>query len=234
MIKLNEQWKTNTDKYKCPFCDKEFSKMGISTHIWRMHDEGKNHNPNLGYLPGTRQAWNKGLTKESDYRIKKIGESLSEKIKTGEIIPYWRGKHLSQKTRDLLSKVSGGYRINSGHGKSGWYKNIYCGSSYELAWVIYNLEHNIKFERNMTGFDYMFEDRNHKYYPDFKINDVYIEIKGFKRNNDDAKWKYFPHELKILFKSDLKEMLDYVINKYGNSFTDLYEINYKKKKQSHI
>ena len=28
-----------TGKYICPFCNKEFSKNGIGTHIWRSHSE---------------------------------------------------------------------------------------------------------------------------------------------------------------------------------------------------
>src|SRR6516164_8460315 len=34
-------------------------------------------------------------------------------------------------------KAKGGIRIGSGRSKSGYYKGIYCGSTYELCWVIY-------------------------------------------------------------------------------------------------
>jgi hypothetical protein len=128
-------------------------------------------------------------------------------------------------------KVSGGFRLNSGRGKCGWYKDIYCGSSYELAWVMYNLDHNIPFERNTEGFDYEFNGVTHKYYPDFKIDEEYIEIKGFKRENDDAKWECFPHKLNILFKKDMKQIIKYVIEKYGKDFIELYEINYRENKK---
>ena len=43
---------------------------------------------------------------------------------------------------------SGGMRIGAGRAKSGWYKGIFCNSSYELAWVIYSLDNNVKFKRN--------------------------------------------------------------------------------------
>lgn len=119
----------------------------------------------------------------------------------------------------------GGCREGSGRSKSGWYKGYYCGSSYELAWVIYNIDHKIKFERNYEGFDYEFEGEKHKYYPDFIKDGIYYEIKGFKRKNDDAKFKYFPHELKVLFKKNLKEIFTYVKNTYGNNFIELYEGN---------
>jgi hypothetical protein len=127
---------------------------------------------------------------------------------------------------------SGGVRLNSGRGKSGWYKGIYCGSSWELAWVIYNIEHNIKFERNIEGFKYEYDNKYHEYFPDFKLidTDTYIEVKGFKRIDDDSKWNQFPHKLIILFKKDLKNVFEYVINKYGANYINLYDINYKNRK----
>lgn len=120
-------------------------------------------------------------------------------------------------------KKNGGPRLGGGKGKFGWYKNIYCGSSYELAWVIYNIDHNIKFERNLKGFDYIYNDIKHKYYPDFKIKDVYFEIKGRKTNIDEEKWKQFPNKLEILFTKDLNIVLKYVIEKYGKNFIRLYD-----------
>ena len=68
-MEFNEE----TNKYVCPHCGKEYSKMGIGTHIWRNHtEEGKkfNPNPNKGYYDVTRVAWNKGLTKETDERVR--------------------------------------------------------------------------------------------------------------------------------------------------------------------
>ena len=41
-IKVLESWKQENGMYKCPHCDKEYVKKGISTHIWRTHGNGKN------------------------------------------------------------------------------------------------------------------------------------------------------------------------------------------------
>lgn len=59
----------------------------------------------------------------------------------------------------------------SGYGKHGWYKEYWCDSSWELAYVIYNLDHNIKFKRNYQGFTYIFNNKLHKFYPDFILED---------------------------------------------------------------
>lgn len=75
------------DKYICPLCNKEYSKMGIGTHIFRNHTEkGKSLDCNCakGYKNGTRVVWNKGLTKETDERIKKGSEKIKESWKLGK------------------------------------------------------------------------------------------------------------------------------------------------------
>ncbi len=221
---MNEKIEIINNIYKCLLCNKEFSKKGIGTHIWRMHNvNGINHDPNINYKKGTKKIWNKGLTKENDLRVKKIGLTFKNKIKKGEIIPNMLGKKHSPETI-LKLKLNGGYRKGSGRGKSGWYKGYWCDSSWELAFVIYNLEHNIKFERNKEGFEYEFENIKHKYYPDFILEDkTYVEIKGIIDEKNKAKILNFKYTLKIIDKINIKPYLKFVIDKYGKNFILLYE-----------
>ena len=123
------------------------------------------------------------------------------------------------------SPNTGGYRKGSGTGKSGWYKGYYCDSSWELAFVIYNLEHNIKFERNKKRFAYIFENETHNYIPDWIVNGEYVEIKGYWSERWQAKLDQFPKEekLTVLTKKEIKPYLDYVIESYGKDFIKLYE-----------
>jgi len=76
-----------------------------------------------------------------------------------------RRKKISE-TSKLRGSI-GGRRHGSGRGKQGWYKGYWCDSSWELAWVIYSLDHNIKFVRYNGYFEYEFNGKIHKYYPDF-------------------------------------------------------------------
>lgn len=129
-------------------------------------------------------------------------------------------------THQFRKQTKGGLRKGSGRGKSGWYKGYWCDSSYELAWVIYNLEHNIKFERNITTYKYWYKDKEYSYYPDFIKDGELIEIKGFLREKDNAKFSAVKdNKLLILFEKDLKTELGYVISKYGVDYIRLYEIN---------
>lgn len=120
---------------------------------------------------------------------------------------------------------TGGYRPHSGTSKKGWYKGIFCGSSWELAWVIYHLEHNINFVRNNKGFPYLYGNKVKKYYPDFYLpmDDKYIEVKNYCNSEVQAKTAQFPYKLDVLYKEQLKDVFGYVIGKYGKDYIELYE-----------
>lgn len=128
-------------------------------------------------------------------------------------------------------KTSGGLRKGSGRGKSGWYKGYWCDSSYELVWVIYQLDHNQLFERNKVEYEYQWKGETKKYLPDFIQNGEIIEIKGFMTEQTKVKLKSVP-KLKVLFKSDLKVEFNYVESKYGKNFIELYEGNPHKVKNN--
>jgi len=133
-----------------------------------------------------------------------------------------RDCYLEAFKKGLAKITSGGYRKNSGRGKYGWFNGYWCQSSWELAWVIYNLDHGIKFERNKKGFQYIFENKKYKFYPDFKIGSIYYEIKGFTDKKTEEKIKQFPFSLKVLYKVDLQNVFNYVETFYGSNFINLY------------
>lgn len=128
----------------------------------------------------------------------------------------------------------GGLRQNSGRGKSGWYKGIFCNSSWELAWVIYSIDHGEVFTRNTTGFDYTFNGKLHRYYPDFLLNDgvTFVEVKGYNTEQWKAKKEQFPHTLHIVGKDEIKPYIKYVTEKYGTDFIRLYEGNPHNEKKN--
>lgn len=129
-------------------------------------------------------------------------------------------------------KAPGGYRPGSGRSKSGYYKEIYCGSTYELCWVIYNIDHKIPF----TRFNNYITDGNIKYYPDFLLSDnTIIEIKGYHTPEVDQKIllaKSLGYKISVLYKQDLVYAFEYVKSKYNtNKFYELYE-DYKSELNS--
>lgn len=179
---------------------------------------------------GIRNQWNKGLTKETSDKVKKYAETLKRKYAKKEIIPVWLGKHLPQYMKEKISKNGGGYRKGSGRGKKGYYKGIYCDSTYELAYLIYCLDHNIDIKRCNEVFEYEYDGKIHKYYPDFVVNGEIIEIKGEYLPIVDIKMNAITKPSRILYYDDLKPMFDYVAEAYGkrydksgNNFYELYD-----------
>lgn len=130
---------------------------------------------------------------------------------------------LSLKKRKKEGTAGGGFKLNAGRGKRGWYKGYWCQSSWELAWVIFSLDHGLVFERCNKFFEYEFENKIYKYFPDFYIPEInsFIEIKGVKVKRDEAKWK-IPN-LQVLEEKDLKGIFYYVKFFYTNNFVSLYE-----------
>jgi len=127
--------------------------------------------------------------------------------------------------------MAGGYREGSGRSKSGYYKGIYCGSTYELCWVIYSLDHNIGF----TRFPKILEKNGVKYFPDFLLADqkTIIETKGYENQDSvDRKTEVAQSHgyiVCVLRKEDLQYAFDYVKQTYNTSkFYELYD-EYKPK-----
>ena len=141
---------------------------------------------------------------------------------------------MSTKTRQGIqhTNVRGRYKF-------GTYKGIFCDSSWELAFVLYLLDHNIDFRRNTSeSFQYVYEGKTHNFFPDFIIDGVYYEIKNYRSALTDAKVACFPKNLQliVLYYSEVKQYLAYAISKYGKNFFHLYDedkpswLNYKKHK----
>lgn len=211
-------------------CEAIKKKISISTKKrWK---DGKFENvKNLAhkdYVP-----FNKGKTLEQIFGNERA-EQIKQKLKNS-LIGKSSGKCydpvLEKKRREKIGKTAklrgntGGYRKGAGRGKKGWYKGIFCDSSWELAWVIYYLDHNIKFERNFQKFEYEYNNEKHFYIPDFKMDGKYVEIKGFKNGQFYAKMKFFPHTIEIFDIVKMSPILDYVISNYGQDYIKLYGSN---------
>jgi len=124
-------------------------------------------------------------------------------------------------------EVAGGLRHGSGRGKKGWYKGYYCDSTYELAYVIFNIDNSVDFKRSEIVIPYSYNNKNHNYHPDFENSSTLIEVKGYHTEQVDAKIKATEaagYNLKMLYKDDLKYAFDYVKSNYNYKvIEELYE-----------
>lgn len=146
----------------------------------------------------------------------KIFTNISERDCTSK-------KYCSLNCRHIeLSKRRGGYRIGSGHSKHGSYKGIRCDSTWELAFLIYHIEHNLYIERCKEKRTYFWKNENHIYYPDFITSEGIIEIKGYITEQSIEKSKQNP-DIKIISKNEIMLYINYVVDKYGKDFYKLFD-----------
>ena len=214
----------NEINHICPKCNFHI-KTSVEKHINSCDGRG----PRRKIKRGKAGGWNKDIN-----YIEKLGTNwytdYVNKLSNGVKESYIRGDRREaneQMRREKISKkmkeVGGGYRKGSGRGKKGRYKGYWCDSSWELAWVIYNIDHGIKFERNSESFKYNFQGKDHKYYPDFKIDDTFFEIKGYITEQSVSKLESFKNKIELIDKNKIKLFLKYVIEKYGKDFIRLYD-----------
>lgn len=133
-------------------------------------------------------------------------------------------KCYNEHKRSVLSKNAklrnfGGYKPNSiKKHKHGIYNGIHYDSSWELAYIIYNLEHNIPIKRCTQIRTYVNEyNKICNYIPDFEVDNEIIEIKGYFSENAKLKAKYNP-DITLILAKDMGKYLDYTISKYGSKF----------------
>lgn len=221
--------------YKCSYCNKSFSNKGGLVS----HEQYCKLNPNrIKRINCSHPAANKG--KPSPFKGKKAIErygaeqaaEISKKISEALKGKPWNcteetNKKRIEKIKETAKKYGriGGLRHGSGRGKKGWYKGYWCDSSWELAYVIYNIEHNISFKRNNDSFIYSFNNKEHKYLPDFILEDgTYVEVKGYYTEQVKNKIKQFPKDNKLIIidENGIKKYINYAVSKYGKDFIKLY------------
>jgi hypothetical protein len=159
-------------------------------------------------------GWSKGLTKLSDDRIKKNSNSLINHYK--EFGSY---KH-TEETKLLLSKLmneryKNGWESTAGRCEKINYNSNIAGDikvdgNWELRVANYLDNLGVKWFRNKKRFDYFNPIKNRKatYCPDFFVEDwnTYLEVKGYKTELDEIKWKQFDGNLEIWNKEKLNSL----------------------------
>ena len=215
--------------YTCKFCGKQCKNI----NSYKNHERLCPCNPDrkLPVYDTSKCGWNRGLTKNTDSRLKQSAEAISKFYRAHPEKCWTQGNPMYDEKHKIthsesMKKVGKQFKGRAHpHTKAGWYKDIWCDSSWELAWVIYCIDHSIPFIRNSKGFDYVFNNENHTYFPDFYLieKDTYVEIKGYCTEKDLAKFKYFPNSIEVIDDQKIQPILEYVVSTYGNNYTDMYD-----------
>lgn len=152
------------------------------------------------------------ISQLQQYELNGYSRGSNAKVKHSHKHSIATRVHLS----NVLRGKTGGYHIGSGKGIKGYYKGIYCSSSWELAFVIYHIEHCLNIKQCAEVRTYEFNGKCHKYHPDFVTDVGIFEIKGIKLDDKTrAKLAANPDVILIDRNSIWDPYLSYVVNKYG-------------------
>lgn len=163
----------------CKYCGKECK----NENSHRNHERLCPKNDNRVYKSHSKSkpSWNKGLTKETDERIRKSVETFKQNLKNGKTTPSRKGSSLTKEAKENLSKLAkekkfGGCRYS----KKFEYKGIILESSYELNLAI-DLDKNfVSWIRPKPLIWLDKENKEHRYYPDFYLTEynIYLDPKN--------------------------------------------------------
>lgn len=127
------------------------------------------------------------------------------------------------------------------------YNSVSFDSSWELAFYIYHKDKGNKIKHEPCNFSYTYKNVEHLYFPDFKVNNKYYEIKGeqfierYKNGNIKTLVCPFDHSLDKLYNTKYKCMkkhnvtiidcnriqkyLEYIIDTYGEDYLDQFRVD---------
>lgn len=219
-------------KIPCKFCGKLCTASGLTNH--EIHCK---KNPDRVVHKGVISSWNRGLTKETNETIRRCAKEISDRIKAGETVGSAgkRGAENPSTRAEVRARISESMLGNhnndpnkTGRGKKGYYKGFFCASTYELAFVIYCLDHKIDIKRYKGWYTYTYKGKTRRYYPDFIIDNCIYEIKGYCSEEVELKTlSVTDKEIKVLYREDMKEIFDYILKTYNKkvdvNIHELYE-----------
>lgn len=167
---------------KCPYCGKEGKT--VKYHIWRMHGDGLNHNPNRD-----KTAWNKGLNK-NDPRVQKYSDAIRESYNNRDASGFCSKEWSKTEAGKKASSKGGGYREKAGRSKKfkvfdSFGKAVTLQSSYENAVFELLSEMSIRWIR-----PHAIKYNNRNYFADFYLVDfdIFLDPKNdFKAKQDEEK-----------------------------------------------
>ena len=189
---------------ECVYCKKTCK----NDNSLRNHQRLCKLNPNRQILVSNFIKWNekvsKGLAKGSNQHIKakesgtivvvseETRQKISKKSKGRKLTPEQIERHRIAMKRAVLQNPNS-YTANNVSGRTPIieYNGFKLKGTWELETAKWLDKNNIKWTNIIDGFEYDWNGSKHLYYPDFYLTEIdyYIEVKGYERERDRAKWK---------------------------------------------
>jgi hypothetical protein len=177
--------------YICKFCKKVCKNSNSLRNHERLCKENSEHQESSWIkFNKKRGAWNKGLTKETDIRVQKQGETFTKRYAGTEegkkIFSKPHTEEYKQKMREIaIKRHLGGWHTS----KTIEYNGINLDSEYEYKVATELDKNNIKWERPHYLLWEDYSGKQHRYYPDFYLPEynIYLDPKNDYLINNKSK-----------------------------------------------
>lgn len=209
----------------CKFCNKLCKNNNSLSNHQRLcklnpersvsHFETITRELRTSYVDNTRYVGSNQYIKAKLLGLPKpqLSDETRQKISTINRLQVWdderRARHsLAMKKAVLDNPLSYSSNNVCGRVKITEYNGEKFHGSWEVIVAKWLDDNNILWERNTESFPYFWEGSIHQYFPDLYLptKAVYLEIKGYERDRDLAKWYNFPKKLVILKANEIKDI----------------------------
>ena len=206
--------------FQCKFCGKEWE-------IKKSHTQHQNRcklNPNSI----ASNQFNKAKQQGVDFEFDMSDEAKLRRSKASERASSVRWSKDGAKERASIamkkaveSNPESYTSSNRGRVKQILYNGLKFHGTWELEFYKFCELNSIKCERGFVSFSYIWNNAPHLYFPDFYLPDfdIWVEVKGYKTERDDAKWGQFPLKHVVIMKDEIKSIKrnDFDIHKFLGS-----------------
>lgn len=129
-------------------------------------------------------------------------------------------KRISNSVSAAIESVHRSTRAGNAH--HGWCGDIPYDSAFELSFILYNLYNKKDIKRCKEFFNYEFEGKQRRYFPDFVIDGQIYEVKGQFTEQDAAKLSQNP-QVKLVPLSFIHDTMRFCERRYGKKFWELFQ-----------
>lgn len=201
--------------FKCRFCFKECKNKNSEIQ----HEIRCKENPNSLQLPPKTEKWKEAMknknarnqyTKAKELGLPKpeISEETRKKLSDcakRQSETQWteenRKKH-SEIMKNVVKNNPDSYSKDNvcGRVKIYEYNDVKLKGRWELEFAMWLDKLEVSWESESNPHPYFWNNSWHMYFPDFYLKDydIYVEVKGFRRDRDIAKWSQFKDDLIIV------------------------------------
>lgn len=193
--------------FQCKFCGKEWE-------IKKSHTQHQNRcklNPDSKATNQFTKAKQLGLTVMLDTSDEAKQKRVNRSKRSCEV--RWSQPDAKEKASIAMKKAvennpESYTSSNRGRVKQIEYNGLKFHGTWELEFYKYCEANLIKCERVLKSFPYEWNNSQHSYFPDFylPVLDVWIEVKGYKTERDDAKWRHFPFNHVVIASDEIKSI----------------------------